>query len=262
MTIPVTPLLTAEWRNLVMLNYEAPPDLLQSRVPAGTELDYWNGRTFVSIVGFRFLNARLLGWQIPFHVNFDEVNLRFYVRRRAGNEWRRGVVFVKEIAPRTAVSLVARWVYNEQYITLPMRSRIETPSVANDHRGSVAYNWKHAGRWNEVSAVFSGDPHLPANGSEAEYIIEHYWCYTAQRDGSTFEYRVEHPHWRVWPASDARLDADVAALYGPEFDRLLGGDPSSVFVVDGSSIVVRGGQKLDPENSRTHVRPLTSSGIS
>src|SRR5262245_60741200 len=118
--------LTAEWRHLVMLNYEIDPAALRARVPAGTELDSWNGKTFVSLVGFRVLRTRVLGVPVLFHRSsigkgisrtswgsFEEVNLRFYVRRRAPEGWRRGVVFVKEIVPKAAVAAVARWVYNE-----------------------------------------------------------------------------------------------------------------------------------------------------
>ena len=152
------PFLTAQWRHLVMLNYEVDPALLTSRVPRGTELDVWNGRTFVSLVGFRFLDTRVLGWRIPFHTNFDEVNLRFYVRHRSGDEWRRGVVFVKEIVPRTAIALVARWAYNEQYVALPMRSEIELPSDSNAARGSMSYSWKWAGRWSELRAQVESEP--------------------------------------------------------------------------------------------------------
>src|ERR1700694_5344735 len=89
--------LRAEWRNLAMLNYEVEPALLARFVPNGTELDRWNGKVFVSLVGFCFLKTEICRISIPFHRNFDEVNLRFYVRRREGNEIRRGVVFIREI---------------------------------------------------------------------------------------------------------------------------------------------------------------------
>ncbi|HTO08358.1 MAG TPA: DUF2071 domain-containing protein, partial [Myxococcota bacterium] len=116
--------LTAEWRDLAMLNYEIDPAVLEPRVPAGTELDAWSGRTFVSVVGFRFLRTRVLGVPVPYHVDFDEVNLRFYVRRKSGADWRRGVVFVKEIVPRRAIALVARVAYAENYVAHPMRHSI------------------------------------------------------------------------------------------------------------------------------------------
>ena len=236
------PFLTAQWRHLVMLNYEVDPALLARRVPRGTELDVWNGRTFVSLVGFRFLNTRVLGFHLPFHTNFDEVNLRFYVRHRSGDEWRRGVVFVKEIVPRTAIALVARWAYNEQYVAMPMRSEIELPSDSNAARGSMSYSWRWAGRWSELRAQVEGEPSPLIAGSEAEFITEHYWGYAAQRDGSTLEYRVEHPAWRVWPATASHFDGDMATLYGPEFVNVLSNRPSSVFVADGSEIIVRQGR--------------------
>ena len=241
MPIIPTAFLTAQWRNLLMLNYEIDPLLLQKRLPKGTELDFWNEKTYVSLVGFRFLETRLLGRRIPFHINFDEVNLRFYVRHKSAGEWRRGVVFVKEIVPRMAIALVARWAYNEQYIALPMKSAIELPTETNGQRGWVSYSWKWANRWHELSASISGEPVPLASGSEAEFITEHYWGYAAQRDGSTLEYQVEHPAWRVWPADQSRFSGDVATLYGTDFVELLSRPATSAFVAEGSEIMVRHG---------------------
>src|SRR6185503_10439864 len=105
---------TAHWRFLMMLNYEVDPSVLHPLVPRGTELDTWHGRTYASVVGFLFLDTRVLGLAIPFHRDFEEVNLRFYVRRREAEAWRRGVVFIKEIVPRWAIATVARVAYNER----------------------------------------------------------------------------------------------------------------------------------------------------
>jgi hypothetical protein len=86
--------LTADWRDLLMLNYEVEPGLLEQFVPKGTELDTFNGKTYVSLVGFRFRNTKYRGWiPVPFHSEFAEINLRFYVRRRNGPEMRRGAEF-------------------------------------------------------------------------------------------------------------------------------------------------------------------------
>jgi uncharacterized protein YqjF (DUF2071 family) len=213
--------LSAEWRHLVMLNFEIDPVQLRPLIPVRTELDKWNGRTYVSMVGFRFLETRLRGLAIPFHRNFSEVNLRFYVRRQVAGEWRRGVVFIKEIVPLPAVALVARWVYNENYITLPMRHVIELPGGGGDEPGSVAYSWKWRGAWAELAAKISGAAQPLMPGSEDEFITGHYWGYAAQRDGSTMEYEVEHPAWRVWPATASRFRCDVASLYGPDFAAAL-----------------------------------------
>ena len=239
---PASSFLTAQWRNLVLLNYEIDPELLRDYVPRGTEIDIWNGRTFVSLVGFEFLDTRLLGIGIPFHRNFPEVNLRFYVRHLASDGWHRGVVFLKEIVPRAAVTFVARWVYNEQYVTLPMKHSVELPSLQNGQRGAIRYSWKWAGGWSGLSATMHGEPSPLAPGSEEEFITEHYWGYTKQRDGSTLEYAVEHPSWRVWRADESRFEGNIATLYGPEFASVLAGQPSSAFVAEGSEIVVRQGR--------------------
>jgi uncharacterized protein YqjF (DUF2071 family) len=235
--------LTAEWRYLLMLNFEIAPEVLLPHVPRGTELDFWHGRTFASVVGFRFLNTKLLGVPVPLHRNFDEINLRFYVRRREGDEWRRGVVFIREVVPRWMVSCVARTVYNENYVTRRMRHTVEPPT--NEAPGRVTYEWRDARRWNRLSATIAGEPAPAGPESEDAFITEHYWGYTRQRDGGTAAYLVEHPPWRVWRAASAELDCDVSGFYGPEFVEALGKKPSSAFVADGSPIVVRKGRRLE-----------------
>lgn len=232
--------LTGGWRSLVMLNWEVDPAILRPYVPRGTELDAWRGRTFVSCVGFLFTDTRLLGIPIPFHRTFEEVNLRFYVGRQGPEGWRRGVCFIREIVPRWWVAFMARAVYNERYVSLPMRHAVDLDEAG----GTVEYGWKFGGRWCSVGARVSGAPRPLVAGGEEEFITEHYWGYAAQRDGGTVEYRVEHPSWRVWKANDARLDADVAALYGAEFAAPLAAPPSSAFVADGSEIIVRRAKRI------------------
>ena len=238
--------LTAEWRDLVMLNYEVPPETLKSRVPPGTELDVWQGRTLVSLVGFRFLNTRVLGVPVPFHRDFEEVNLRFYVRHKSGNEWRRGVVFVKEIVPKFAIAWVARTLYNENYVSLPMRHRVIPPGISEAGSGIAEYGWRLGGRWYRLAAHIQGAPAIPPAGSEEEFITEHYWGYALQRDGSSLEYQVEHPQWAVWSASEAVFEGDAGPLYGPEFAPYLTGPPVSAFVAVGSPISVRRGLLAAP----------------
>lgn len=227
------PFLTAAWRHLVLANYCAEPARLHPHVPRGLELDLWDGQAYVSLVGFRFLDTRVRGIPIPGHRNFDEINLRFYVRRWDGADWRRGVVFIKEFVPRAAIAWVARWVYNEPYMALPTRHAIRLGGGI-----SARYAWRHAGRWHTLEAAATGPPAPLTPGSEAEFICEHYWGYTAQRDGSTLEYRVEHPPWRHWTAAHAHVGIDAAALYGPEFTKVFAGPPASVYIAEGSPVAV------------------------
>jgi uncharacterized protein len=229
--------LTAEWRHLLMVNYVVDPAALAPLVPAGTELDLWQGRAYASVVGFRFLRTRVLGVPIPFHRNFDEVNLRFYVRRSVNGAWRKGVAFVKEIVPRRAIAFVARTLYNENYVRMPMRSAVTIP-------GPVRYEWCHAGAWEGVSATAVGEPAVPGLEAEETFISEHYWGYARQPDGSTVEYAVEHHPWRVWRCEAPALACQAALLYGERFAKCLAGPPASAFVADGSPVVVRRGVRL------------------
>jgi uncharacterized protein len=229
------PFLQAEWRDLVMLNYEIPAPALASLVPAGVEMDRWRGTLYVSVVGFLFRETRVLGVAIPWHRTFEEVNLRFYVRREVGGDVRRGVVFVRELVPRRAIAIVARLLYNEPYRALGMQHRIES-----DRDGAVVreYRWRAPSGWSSVSARTMGAARALQAGSEEEFITEHYWGYTRQRDGGTVEYRVQHPRWNVWSATDARLDGNLHDVYGPEFAHALSGPPRSAFVADGSPVTV------------------------
>ena len=215
-----------------MFNYEMDPSLLVPFLPRGTELDTWNGTTYASIVAFRFLRSRVLGVPIPLHRDFEEANLRFYVRRRSGAELRRGVVFIREIVPRRAVAALARWLYNEPYRALPMRS-----TIANDPQLSVQYSWQLSANWHTVAARTGQPLTLPAAGSFEQFIAEHYWGYTRQADGSTIEYHVTHPPWAVAPAESHHIDADLTALYGPALAAVLA-KPVSVFLANGSPVTV------------------------
>ncbi|MGH3119061.1 MAG: YqjF family protein, partial [Gaiellales bacterium] len=240
------PFLTASWRYLAMLNYEVPPALLRPLVPLGTELDTWDGATLASMVGFRFLDTRVLGIPIPGHRDFDEVNLRFYVRRRGEDgQWRRAVVFVRELVPRRGIAFVARWFYNEPYTVVPMRHELQMANAADGQSGCAAYAWRLADRWHRLEVRTRGRPALPDPTSEAAFTTEHYWGYTVQRDGGSKEYRVEHPPWRVWEAEGTQFDCDVKAVYGPSFGECLGVQPRSAFLAEGSVVTVYRGRCLD-----------------
>jgi len=226
------PFLTAEWRHLAMLNYEVNPKLLDPYLPRGVEVDLWEGRTYVSLVGFLFLNTRVLGVPVPFHRNFEDVHLRFYVRRRD----RRGVVFVKEIVPRAAIAWVARSVYRENYLCVPMRHRID--------EAGVEYRWRYDGRWSRIAVSTTGPARPLAPGSHEEFIAEHYWGYTRRSQDATEEYRVEHPPWMIRASDSAVFDSDVTGVYPDEFGFLSTRPPESAFVAEGSAVTVSRGRQF------------------
>ena len=228
------PFLTANWRYVAMLNYIVDPRLLAPLVPSGTEIDFENGDTFLSIVGFLFLDTRLLGLAIPLHRDFEEVNLRFYVRRKSADTWRRGVVFIRELVPRRAIALVARACYGENYLAVPMKHKIEHV----DSNLIVEFLWRRGRKWESLKMRATGEPQAIPAGSHAEFMTEHYWGYTCVRD-SCSEYRVEHPRWKIWNGNDFEFNADVATLYGEQFAETLCQPPRSAFIADGSPIAIQ-----------------------
>lgn len=227
-----------------MLNYLVDPATLLPLVPKGTELDTWNGRTYVSMVGFLFLGTKVMGIPIPFHRDFEEVNLRFYVRRVVAGEVRRGVVFIKEIVPRWAIATAARLFYNENYVAMPMRNRLQMRGETVAINGSVEYGWKLNGNWNSIMVQTIGQPEPIAEGSEEEFITEHYWGYARQRDGGTVEYQVEHPRWMARHCATSQLICDAEQLYGAQFATALKVPPLSAFMAEGSDIIVRKGVRI------------------
>jgi uncharacterized protein YqjF (DUF2071 family) len=235
--------LTAEWRRLVMLNFPIEPKALQEHTPKGTELDDWEDTVYVSLVAFLFLDTKVKGMTIPFHRNFEEINLRFYVRSRGPKGWRRGVVFVREVVPKQAIAFLARTLYNENYIACPTRSSVIDPS--GDTVGKVEYGWRPDEQWLSIGAEFLGQPSLPEKNSLEEFITEHYWGYSTQRDGGTMEYQVEHPQWKVWETSEATMSGDIIEFYGPEFASALQSPPSSAFVAEGSPVTIHNGNRME-----------------
>ncbi|HEX4758756.1 MAG TPA: DUF2071 domain-containing protein [Terracidiphilus sp.] len=230
--------LTAEWLNVLMLNYAVDPALLQSFVPVGTELDAFDGQTCVSLIGFEFNRTRVAGISIPFHRSFEEVNLRFYVKR----DNRRGVVFLRELVPRFAVAAVARLFFGENYQSVSMNHRIETSS--EDGAIEANYSWDTGPAHCSMRVETEGPAFIPADGSLAQFITEHYWGYAAQRNGGCLEYEVQHPRWLVRNARHAAFSGDATKFYGAEFAKILLRPPDSAFLAEGSPVTVFKGTRI------------------
>ena len=232
--------LTAEWRKLIMANYAVAEDVLQPYLPIGTELDRYDGRCYVSLVGFLFQNTRLKSVPIPFHRTFEEVNLRFYVHHtKSTGERRRGVVFISELVPRFALAVVANTIYGENYATVPLRHYWEQ----NAEERSVRYRWRYRARWNELQVSAAVHPQPIEPDSAEEFFTEHYWGYT-NRGAWTSEYHVLHPRWMMYPILQHAIDVDFGALYGSEFAWLSKRAPDSILLAEGSEIEVRAGQRI------------------
>ncbi|WAC39949.1 YqjF family protein [Pedobacter sp. SL55] len=231
--------LSAEWRKLALANYEVDKEVLAKYLPPFTQLDDWQGKYYVSLVGFMFMDTKLKGFGIPFHINFEEVNLRFYVKYNEAGNWKRGVVFIKEIVPKPAITFVANTVYKENYQTLPMKHKWEI----NEDALNVSYLWKTK-IWNKFAVKTDLNSIEMAVGSEEEFITEHFWGYTKLAANLTSEYQVEHPRWQVYPVKEYEIDVDFGANYGKDFAFLAHTKPNSVMLAEGSEINVLKGKKL------------------
>ncbi|OYX85189.1 MAG: hypothetical protein B7Y83_05590 [Flavobacteriales bacterium 32-34-25] len=232
--------LTANWNNLALINYEINPKMLSKYLPKGTEIDLWNNKCYVSLVGFMFNETKVLGFKIPFHTNFEEVNLRFYVKRFENGEWKRGVVFIKEIVPKTAITFIANTLYKEHYQTNKMRHAVNK----NGFSRTFVYEWKNDNKWNSIQLETKLDHSAIELKSEAEFITEHYFGYTKCDENTTFEYEVTHPRWEQLEVLKYNIDIDFEKTYGTDFGLLQNQKPNSVFLAKGSKITVENKRKI------------------
>ncbi len=235
--------LSAQWRELILLNFEVPSLILQDYLPAGVEVDNWNGQTLVSLVGFSFAGTSILGMSLPWASDFEEVNLRFYVKRTVVENGistqRRGVVFIREIVPFSSIATTANLFYGERYTRLPMKHETKISGQSKE----VSYQWNDKGGVCAIRASFEGDPYPLEKGSLAEFITEHYYGYAKKSSLTSTEYEVEHPPWRVWPDSNIRVEGDYGRFY-PEVFRPYLKKPHSMFIAEGSPIRVMRGNNL------------------
>lgn len=232
--------LSAEWRKLILINYAIEEKHLLPYLPAGTQLDTYNGICYVSLVGFMFVNTKLKGIPVPFHQNFEEVNLRFYVKHKTKNgAERRGVVFIKEIVPKMMISFVANTLYGEHYETMDM----DHSWLERDGLLEVEYKIEKD-QWYSMKVIADlASEEIPVS-CEAEFITEHYWGYTKLSDTETSEYEVWHPRWKVHPVKSYSCDFDYGKVYGSDFAFINDLKPFSVMLAEGSEIKVMEGGKI------------------
>ncbi len=226
--------LSARWEHLIMANYAVDPQVLQPYLPYGVELDLYDGVAYVSLVGFMFRNTRLFGVPIPFMGTFEEVNLRFYVKRTEGSQVKRGVVFINETVPYKMVAWLANKLYKEHYVAVPTRNQV----FINNSLRTIRYEWKINNRWNHLAVVTSLVKQPMPAGSIEEFIFEHYYGYTKIDERESQEYKVNHERWLVNAVKDYSIDCDFTQMYGKSFSFLNKARPHSVIVAEGSPVTV------------------------
>jgi uncharacterized protein YqjF (DUF2071 family) len=227
--------LSARWENLIMANYEVHPDVLTPYLPHGVELDCHNNKTYVSLVGFMFKRTSLFNIPIPFFGTFEEINLRFYVKRVEGDSIKRGVVFINETVPHKIVAWLANKLYKEHYIAIPTKNTIEIKSLSKN----IRYDWKINKEWNHIAVDVANVKEQMLEGSIEEFIFEHYYGYTKIDEHHSQEYKVNHPRWQVNKVIDYSINCDFQSMYGNDFSFLSDHQPDSVILAEGSEVTVK-----------------------
>lgn len=228
--------LTARWENLIMANYQVDPQILLPYLPKGADLDYYEGKCYVSLVGFMFLKTKLLGISVPFHQNFEEFNLRFYVKFGC----KRGAVFIKEIVPKPAIAYIAKWTYREPYCYMPMKHKISQKEYLE-----IEYAFCFEKKWNTIKVIAENTTSSIIDNSKESFILEHYWGYNKYSEDKTMEYGVEHEKWHTHAIKSYMIQINFEKLYGKEISRFLTNAPDSIFLATGSDVIVRKGKMIN-----------------
>jgi len=231
----MTIFLQAKWENIVMANYAVPISVLQKYLPKGVEIDTYEGKAYVSLVGFMFKNTRLFKIPIPKMGTFEEVNLRFYVYRKIGNERKRGVVFINETVPYRAVAWMANKLYKEHYTAVKTKHSWDINAITK----KIKYQWLVNNKWNSINIETQNQALEMQNNSFEAFIFEHYYGYTKVDENTTEEYKIHHPSWKINKVTKHDIDCDFEANYGGDFAFLNAAEPTSVFNAEGSDIEVK-----------------------
>ena len=232
--------LTAHWRKLCFANYAIDPTILQPYVPAHTELDFFEDTCYVSLVGFLFDDVKLKGISVPFHKKFEEINLRFYVRYKDGNKWKRGTVFISEIVSKPAIAWVANTLYNENYSVYKMHYKHDLTKDEN----FFSYGLHADNQWNLLQVATAPEAKKYAPKGITAFITEHFWGYSKKSEKQSWEYEVKHPLWKSYEVLDHEIVFDFGKIYGPQFDHLSKRNPDSIQCMDGSAIRIEGKKLL------------------
>jgi len=227
--------LSAHWENLIMANYAVNPAVLLPYLPKGVELDMFNNKIYVSLVGFMFKKTSLFNLPIPFFGTFEEINLRFYVKKIEGDHIKRGVVFINETVPHKSVAWLANKLYKEHYIAVPTKSSIEITTFSKN----IDYQWKINNKWNHLAVNATVENVKMQAGSIEEFIFEHYYGYTKINNHLSQEYKVNHPRWLVNEVIDYAVDCDFKSMYGEDFSFLSNQQPDAVILAQGSPVTVK-----------------------
>jgi uncharacterized protein YqjF (DUF2071 family) len=187
------------WADLAFLHWPIPPERLQPLLPAGLELDTFDGSAWLGVVPFRMeaIRHRLLP-PLPGARAFPELNVRTYVRH-AGL---RGVYFFSLDAAHRPAVRVARRTFHLPYFDARM-SCDRSPAT-----GTITY---HSTRTHRLAPpatfdatyapILNAPPATPPPGTLEYFLTARYCLYSHSPTGQIFRGHIDHPPWPLQPAA-------------------------------------------------------------
>lgn len=225
------PALAADWRNPLIFSWPVSDKVLEPMVPAGLELDRWEGNAYVSLVGLRFERVRVFGLPSP-QGAYDEINLRFYVRRdRTSSDSGAGVVFIRQLVPQRMTAWAARIMYREPFEAVRTGHRFsETGSANVPAPDYVAYHWRRGERQQRFWARAVCEPEGAQAGSVEDFLTNRYWGYNGNPKAGTRTYHLSRREWKLRKAAEWGLECDLNEEYGGCLGNELRAPPISVLI--------------------------------
>lgn len=234
----IKPLYRAEWREIVVISFEIDPKILRSYVPPKTEIDSFEGATFVSLMARVCKNVKPYGWPIVFAKSVEQVQLRFYVKRQTAEGYRRGVCLIRDYVPSKKVSLFLNWMFKHRFNQVRIQRESKNFDKAlPDAMPEVEYRWETGDVWNHVKVKARSEMRKQEKETKESFVLDHHFGYTV-REGKTYEFFVEYNPWALWDAKSGSFECDTEQVFGRHFVRALKQRPASVFLARGSEVII------------------------
>lgn len=220
--------MSGEWKDLIMSTFEIDKSILEPYLPKNTEIDFYKGKALLSMVAFTFSKVKFFGIRVPFHQQFGQINFRFYVKSKIDGA--KGVVFVKEFAPKPLIAYIANWFYNEPYHYKKIRLK---KSIDNNQ---IKLNYSFRDSKIDIESKLQTNQLI--NNTFEHFVVDRYIAFIKNYKGKTFQYKIYHKPWELYNLKNINIDKTILNLLPKKFKNL---KHISTSFVKGSSIEVQKG---------------------
>lgn len=234
---PGRPIVRMAWRDLLFLHWPVDANTVQRLLPAGLEIDTYDGSAWVGLIPFRMPVVRAFGLTIPGAGSVLECNVRTYVR--CGIET--GVWFFSLDANSISAVYSARTIFRLNY----RHSRISTNRDSDRFEYVVErrdhHRRSHIGQRSARSSN-GGDSQQPAMrcvwdigaampsakpGELEHFLTERYALFTIGRGGRLLVSRIHHESWRLREARIVELNDSLIEAAGVDIGGARASEPTA-----------------------------------